>query len=497
MSKDSKIRQSAKILSFHPTGEYYFNKGLKAYHQRDLYKAKKFLGRAQDLEPFEPMIACQLAIVCTDLGEYSHSNTILDTIINDLDPYMSECHYFLANNYAHLGMFQEAYRHASEYLKKEKYGEFVEDTEELMELITLESGETEEILREEDSLITEQDKARTYLEAGNFKKAAEVLAATIKEHPTFWYAYNNLALAQFYMGEHEKAFGTLELVLEKNPGNLHAMCNLLVFHYYGKNEGAVQQLSKALEKVRPILPDQQYKLGATFALVGHYKPAYEWLKQLQKRGFDGDDSFYYWLAACAHHLGYGESSRRAWQKVMELNPDKEGMEPWNEVGAGREGMEQQLSLILKKLDSEFIEERLFGMFLFKHCSRSERLSNKDTLINPAFTETEKQYMDFIINGAKTGHDVQFADQVAEQLYRRYSPISMSEAGLYVLWFAIFAAGQQNRQKFINPMAWAAAAEYVWHSLREEKVTQKELSEIYGVSPSTLRKYVNLVNELLN
>ena len=45
---------------------------------------------------------------------------------------MTECHYFLANNYAHLGMFKEAYRHASAYLEKEEDGEFSEDAEDLL-----------------------------------------------------------------------------------------------------------------------------------------------------------------------------------------------------------------------------------------------------------------------------------------------------------------------------------------------------------------------------
>ena len=50
----------------------------------------------------------------------------------DMDPFMTECHYFLANNYAHLGMFKEAYRHASAYLDKEEDGEFSEDAEDLL-----------------------------------------------------------------------------------------------------------------------------------------------------------------------------------------------------------------------------------------------------------------------------------------------------------------------------------------------------------------------------
>ena len=196
MSKDSKYEQTNNVLTFHPTGEYYFNKGLKAYHQRDLYKAKKLLERALYLEPAEPLIACQLSIIYTDLGEYSESNKLLENIVADLDPFMTECHYFLANNYAHLGMFKEAYKHANEYLQKDKLGEFAEDAEDLVDLILFENDETEESLFEQDSLIQEQEKARAYLESGNFKKAIEVLNDTIQEHPEFWFAYNNLTLDQ-------------------------------------------------------------------------------------------------------------------------------------------------------------------------------------------------------------------------------------------------------------------------------------------------------------
>ena len=236
MSKNSKLGQQAKILSFHPTGEYYFTKGLKAYHKRELYKAKKYLSRALELEPGEPMIACQLAITCTEIGDYNYSNNLLENILDVLDPYMTECHYFLANNYAHLGMFEEAYRHVNAYLDKDEAGEFSEDAEDLLDLITFETDETEESLFKQDGLIIKQEKARGYLEAGNFQKAIEVLKEMIEEYQDYWSAYNNLALAYFYLGQIDEAYATLEEVLEKSPGNLHALCNLVVFHHYLQQE---------------------------------------------------------------------------------------------------------------------------------------------------------------------------------------------------------------------------------------------------------------------
>lgn len=498
MSKNSKIGQSAKILSFNPTGEYYFNKGLKAYNHRDLYKSKKYLERAQDLEPLEPMIACQLAIVCTDLGDYSHSNTILENIISNLDPFMNECHYFLANNYAHLGMFKEAYKHANDYLRKDQHGEFIDDAEDLLDLITFENNETEESLFEQDTLINEQEKAREYLEAGNFAKAVEVLNETIKNHPDFWFAYNNLALAYFYLGNNKQAFATLEEVLEKNPGNLHGLCNLVVFHYYEKNDQEVKELINALKKIRPILSEQQYKLGATFALIGEYQLAYMWLKQLQRTGFDGDDTFYYWLSNCAYHLGFEHSARKAWKKVLEYNPDKEGLEPWGEIISSIDGYEHQVPTIFKKLESEFIEERLFGLFLFKHCLQRKKMEQHPAVVdNNLFTAIEKSYAELINHGDTKDASILFVDQVAEKLYRYYQPISLVEAGVYVICFSVFVEAMKVNVKLTNPNAWAGAVDYVWNKMRNEQVSQKDIASKFDISTSTLQKYVKSVNNLLH
>ncbi|WP_042350725.1 tetratricopeptide repeat protein [Bacillus massiliigorillae] len=497
MIKDSHSIQTAKILSFHPTGEYYFSKGLQAYHRRDLYKAKKYFGRAFELEPFEPMIACQLAIVCTDLGEYSDSNVILEDIISQLDPYMTECHYFLANNYAHLGLFKEAYRHANEYINKDKHGEFIEDAEDLIELITLENSETEESLFEQDTLIHEQEKAREYLETGDFEKAIDVLKETIQNNPEFWFAYNNLALAHYYLGQRQEAFHILEEVLEKNPGNLHALCNLVVFYFYEKNAEEVDVVVASLEKIRPILPEQQYKLGATFALVGKFELAYMWLKRLQKSGFEGDDTFYYWLSYSSHHLGYERSAKSAWKKVLTINPDKEGLEPWGMIHANLESFEHQIDIIVKKLESELIEERLLGLFLYKHSFDKKQLAHHSAILNnELFSTIENSYVRLINNGDTIEPIVYFIDEVAELLYKQYHPITLIESGLFIIWFSAYEEARKEGIKFSNPSAWAGAVEYVWSKMTNELLLQKDLAVKYGVSISTLRKYVKIVNSLL-
>ncbi|MDP4170729.1 MAG: tetratricopeptide repeat protein [Bacillota bacterium] len=499
MSKDSKARkQKGKLLTFIPTGEYYFAKGLKAYHRRDFHKAKKYLQRALQLEPGEPMISCQLAIVWTELGEYENSNRILHHILEELDEEMVECHYFLANNYAHMGFFKDAFHHAKLYMELDPDGDFSEDTEDLLDVLTLEADDIEDEMYEEDDLIAKQEQARDLLESGYFQKAIEMLNSVIDEYPEYWSAYNNLALAYFYLGEAERAEEILADVLERNQGNMHALCNLLVFAHYRKETESVDHFVSVLKKINPITTEHQFKLGATFALVGEYELAYQWLKKLYKRGFDGEGPFYYWLSYASYHIGQESFARRLWEKVLEINPDKEGFEPWNDEKASMHGFEDHLGSIFQKLESDYLEERLFALFLISVSDKKESiLSSKQFGENEKFTRVEHDYLHFLKTG-KRKPNLPIADihETAEILYTYHQPVGTVEAGLFLMWFSVFAESIKSGMAFQNKNAWAAAIEYVWTKLRGEKVSQKEAAERYGISSATIGKYVKLVNSFL-
>ncbi|EKN71426.1 hypothetical protein BABA_02050 [Neobacillus bataviensis LMG 21833] len=496
MVKDLTARmQKGKLLSFVPTGEYYFTKGLKAYHRRDFKKAKKYLGRAMQLEPGEPMITCQLAIVSTELGEFENSNRLLHLVIEELDPEMAECHYFLANNYAHMGFFKDAYHHSKLYLQLDPDGDFSEDTEDLLDLLTLESDDFEDELYQEDDLIIKQEQARELLESGYFPKAIELLKEVVKEFPEYWSAYNNLALAYFYLGKVEKAEAILEDVLERNPGNLHALCNKLVFaHYQGQTESA-RELLEPLKKIQPLLSEYQFKLGATFALVGEYELAYLWLKRLYRYGFNGDGPFYYWLSYSAYFTGYENFAKSMWKKVLEITPDKEGLEPWNDKSPRANGFEDYKGSIFQKLESDYVEERLFALFLTTVSSKKEEIiTSKRLFQNQKFTTLEKEYISLIRSGKPSV--TADAQEIAEIFYENHHPIGAIESGLYLMWFSVFVEVSKADVRLKNKRAWAAAVEYLWHKLRSEKVSQQEVAERYSLSPATIGKYVKLVNNYL-
>ncbi|PLR99128.1 tetratricopeptide repeat protein [Bacillus sp. T33-2] len=500
MGKDSKaIKQTGQLLSFVPTGEYYFAKGIKAYHRRDLHKAKKFFQRAMQLEPGEPMIVCQLAIVLTEMGEYQESIRLLQMILEELDEEMAECHYFLANNFAHMGFFKDAYHHANVYLELEEDGEFADDIAELLELITFEAEELDEVLYEEDDLIVRQDEARAHLESGHFSKAIEIFESLVEEYPEYWSAYNNLALAYFYLGEAEAASEILDEVLEKNPGNLHALCNGLVFSYYQNKKSEVNKLKKSLKKINPMLADQQYKLGATFALVGEYDFAYKWLKRLYKQGFEGDGAFYYWLSLASYYTGREQAARALWKKVLEFNPEKAGIEPWAGTGEERNSFQVDLASILRRLDSNYEEERLLAVFLATVSpDKTEILASKKMKQNSRQSALEKEYLHYVKTNFKMEGNSAIASghQTAMFLYEVHQSSGAPDAGLYLLWFSVFGEAARAGLDLKNTKAWAAAVDFVWEKLCKNKPTKQATAAKYGLSVATLSKYVKLVNKCL-
>ncbi|MFC5466594.1 tetratricopeptide repeat protein [Lederbergia graminis] len=498
MFKDSKAHaEKAKILPFIPTGEYYFNKGLKAYDRYDINKAKKYLKRAWELEPYEPMIACQLAIVYTEAEEYEESNRLLFTVLEELDARMTECHYFIANNFAHLGMFTESYKHAQLYLENDTVGEFAEDAEELMSLIGFDD-ENIEVLEKQDEIINRLDEARLLLETGEFNKAVEMLEQAVIDYPEFWPAHNNLALAYFYEGDTGKATGVLEKVFENNPGNLHALCNLAVFLFYEHETEKLKELLTALEKVQPILLEHRYKLGATFALTGKYEQAYYWLRQIQKQGFHGDPGFYYWLAKSAYFTGNEKVAQHAWKDLANLNPDYEKMEPWNEITKQDPRTSDGDSSIMKMLRSDRLEERLYGIFMIAISNRKQELiTHADFKQIDEFSLTEKIYLAIVL---QTGNkdkvdpegDINRCHEVALILYEKYKDKGYLSRNLLLSWFSIFISCMKAEETLRNTLGIAAAVEYIWLKHRNNKKTQKTIAEEYAISPSTLRKYIQLL-----
>ncbi|GAA3319653.1 hypothetical protein GCM10020331_027430 [Ectobacillus funiculus] len=89
----------------------------------------------------------------------------------------------MANNYAYLGLFQQAKKYAQRYLETAEEEEFVEEALDLLDLIAEEEGGAE--FEDEDELILMQEEANGYIRNGRLEEAIAVLQDIIAGYPEF------------------------------------------------------------------------------------------------------------------------------------------------------------------------------------------------------------------------------------------------------------------------------------------------------------------------
>lgn len=481
----SEHHKDSRIVQLFQDGQYFYHKGLKAYRERNLSRASKLIQRAIFLEPENTGMLSQLAVIYTEMGFYQQSNELLDFILKNINEKMTECYYFKANNYAHLGLFQEAYKAAETYLKEDPDGEFSEENAELLDLLDMGEEDQGYSQFDQDDLILKQDRAKSLLENGQLQESIAMLEEIISDYPEFWSAYNNLALAYFYAGDVQKAKTTVFTVLEKSHGNLHALCNLLIFYHYERRDDKVEALSEQLSNIYPMLFEQRYKLGATLALVGRYDLGFKWLKSLYRMGFEGDETFYYWLACSAYYTGRVQFARSVWKKMQEEYPDDARMEPWKERKE-------------KRPVQRPLEERLAAYYISGR--KGEKAQLKAVLDSQmAKTPFEDQFVRLVLYG-ESGAAVDSKDALLA--YRTAKAIEQADQSAMeqeAMCFWIFHVIQQIRAyglQLKNAGGLAAAIYYIWKTEHQERLTKVETAKIFQISPRTLSKYERTLKEHL-
>ncbi|MBO9129928.1 tetratricopeptide repeat protein [Bacillus sp. 165] len=501
MGKNQSVKKDrGQVISFSESVQFFYEKGMKAYRRHDLKQAIKYLQRAAHSQQ-EPFILSQLAAALSDAGDYHQSNQILTDIIK-LDPEMEECYYFLANNYAYLGLFQQARKYAEHYLEVTEEEEFVEDALELLDMITIEEGDVENEWEGEDELIVMQERANSCIRNGQHQEAVSILETMIAEYPEFWSAYNNLAVAKFQIGKIDEALQLTDDILNKNPGNLHALCNQVVFLYSIGQYKEATILVNALENVHPILFEQRFKLGTMFATVGRYELGYKWLKSLKRQGYEGDVSFYYWLSYSAYMVGETHTAQKMWQHVVELYPDKEGKEPWNYTdfsAVDQHTFLQQLTLSFEEERDD--EKKMLALYLINELQTEDKL--------PVFFDiAEKQehhsiIVDmgryFFLKGSnkripKELSRLEKCLQIADCLYGHTKKDDALIEDTLTLWFQVVKGLYSSTVSVSNVLGWSAAIEYTVRRRQNVMMTQTEVGKMYSISPATLRKYVQAIAE---
>ena len=493
-----------KVISFIPDGELYYKKALQAMKRDRFEDAHKYLKRATELSPNDPLILMQYGVLVMEEGRFEEAHELL-LGAHELDPTEQEIIFYLAEIHAHLGLLRDAKAYAEKYISLDPDGPFADESLEIIDYAEQEDAFYDEDEVRDGEVYFLQEKARRLMESGDFKTATELLESIIADNPDFWAAYNNLALAYFYIGETKKASVLLHKVLKQNKGNLHALCNLAVFYYYEKKEEELESLLTLLVKIKPYVIEHRYKLGATFALIGRHKEAFNWLRSLQKRGFDGDAGYYFWLSHSAYFSGHEKIAHEAYAKLIEIDPTKEGYEPWKGVEEDIEAtsLEQDREFLLGKIRNSYRSERMFGFYLLGKSGHKQEI-----ISHPSYIEVDKlssleqlflaSGLDFELMPTTTSFDKSFmrALKTTDLLYEKYRPLDRQATHLFQMWFTLCENALTKSYTFRNPAALAAAIDYMFQSARYQGVTKTAIAEKFGISVPTLTKYVNELIEFL-
>ncbi|WP_308723441.1 tetratricopeptide repeat protein [Paenibacillus polysaccharolyticus] len=315
----------ANIIPIHLDASFFFERAVRSLDRNHVDKALKYFRKAVEYEPENPVNHCNMAGILSEKGDYKASNAILAHVLDVVDPSMTECYFYMANNYANMDQFEEAERALVTYLEEDTQGQFMTEAEEMMELLYYELDRPAKLNRIKSRQgVVEHDQARELLEEGKFAQAAELLEGMSPDYPDYLAARNNLALAYYYMGLFSKAKETIAEVLEQEPGNLHALCNLAIFY---QNENRTDQVLLLIKKLRAIVPfqhEQVYKLATTMGILGQHDAAYIHFRRLLKGEETANDpALAHYAAVAAFNTERYDIAKRLWHHVNKLDPGSE------------------------------------------------------------------------------------------------------------------------------------------------------------------------------
>ncbi|WP_025025566.1 tetratricopeptide repeat protein [Caldalkalibacillus mannanilyticus] len=542
------LQAKSNVVSVPFDAEFFFERGVRFIRRKDVAKACKYFIKSVDLEPHNPKYLINLSAVYTEMAEYEESNRLLSTIVHKVDETFTECYYYMANNYAHLGDFDQAERYALMYLQENEEGLYVEEAEELLDFICFELERAPKELDVEHKLIGKHEKARMCLEDGKFLEATKILEEMVEEYPHFLASRNNLALSYYYLGQFDRAMGVIEEILEKDPTNLHALCNLTVFYCHKEEREQVQELIEGLKKVLPVQSDQHYKLATTLGIIGEDERAYELFTILMKRGNQGDVSLYHYVAVAAFNTKRWAKAEENWLKLRQLHPECDVAEYYLDLVNQEKFRQQRIpyhyqlpyDVQLKNKDwfkgnhipKDVMCDPLIRSSLFwslRHGDQNTKLqviqsfeyiadqeveeALRQLILDPMEEDYLKKVAVFVLRqigaatpyyaylgGEKQTIDGDFTEEPFPEWMSQWKKVvtclRMGMEGNYDLlehqeaqgiWTTYLRSSYPNIPKIRKAEGWAAAIEFMLADKKGHPMTKKEIATRYNVSVNTLTK----------
>ncbi|MFZ5352993.1 MAG: tetratricopeptide repeat protein [Bacillota bacterium] len=362
-----------KIVQFERSAEFYFDLGYKYIQKGKLKTALRYIEKAAKSKPKDDFVQFNYAGLLAELGEVEHSTEVLQNIVKNINPKYSECYFGLGCNYLQMQKIKKAIKYFEQYLEIDPDGEFSEEAEDLLEMLimikdannNLDDDELEKIYKLEEDAIK-------HLERKEYVNAVEKFETVVELLPNAIPARNNLSLAYYYLGEVDKAIELAKEVLNYEPENIHANCNLTIYYNKRKLDNWVEKQVKEVKMLSSDNPDYLFKIADTLGSLGRHNDAYKAYKKLLL--VESENSLYtHYAAIAAYNCGKYSESIRLWEKLEKL--DKENHLSEYYIARARECMDdstKQVPLMyLYQLPKDEISSRIDRIYKFLELSKME------------------------------------------------------------------------------------------------------------------------------
>lgn len=312
---------SNKIVTFERGAEFYFDLGYKYIQKGKLKTALRYIEKAVNLKPHDSFLQFNYAGLLAEQGDIDHSTEILVNIVKNLDPDYLECYFGLGCNYLQMQKIKKSAEYFSLYLEKDPDGEFSEEAEELLEMLTMIKDANNNMDDEElEKIYKIEEEAIEHLEKREYEKATQKFETVVRMLPNAVPARNNLSLAYYYLGFLDKAIELAREVIIYEKTNVHANCNLAIFYNKQGTTSWVEKQIRIISKIRTDNEECLYKIGDTYGSLGRHADSYRTFKKLLT--VDPDNPIYiHFTAVAAYNSKKYKEGIKLWEKLSLLDND--------------------------------------------------------------------------------------------------------------------------------------------------------------------------------
>ena len=321
-NQQQRQKSRGKVLSFEQKGEFFYKRGLDRMDKNDLVEALANYRMALEREPENDEVRLAAAEVLTGMERYEESNRILLAMLRG-DKTEPECYYGMGCNFMGMNELERARESLEHYAELEPDGEFVWDAFDMLDAIDdalfYETGGGLVAISKQSEAYDAAEEGRASLEREDYDEAIRHFERALSLDHALHYARNNLTLALYCKREYKHAAAQAKTVLETEPGNAQALCNLCMIQHATRDRAAANKTADQLMKAGLTEPEELSRAALVLMDLNRFEEAYSLLTRLV-REYPYDEGTLHRLGMCAYETGRYADAAEAYDKLARINP---------------------------------------------------------------------------------------------------------------------------------------------------------------------------------